>query len=96
MPHVMSVLLLPNSSANSVIVIDTVKKSKASQDHATKATKNCIHWSRLSRPSTLNGFSTCAIGGLSVVTRDLRYSPALIFSSEGGGVPETLGVRAGT
>jgi len=81
MPHVMSVVLLSNSSASSETVSDTVKKSKASQDQAMKATAKLSHCILLSWRSAVNGFGSFSMGGLSVVTRDTRYSPALILLS---------------
>lgn len=38
MPHVMSAFIFPKSFARSLMVRETVKKSKASHDHARKAT----------------------------------------------------------
>lgn len=38
MPHVISAGVFPKSFARSLMVRETVKKSKASQDHARKAT----------------------------------------------------------
>lgn len=38
MPHVISAFVFPKSLARSLMVKETVKKSKASHDHARKAT----------------------------------------------------------
>ena len=72
-PQVMSVLVFPKVSARSETVRETVKKSKASQDHAKKATRKNSHCLVLKRVSSLKGFSAFAMGGLRVEMRVARY-----------------------
>ena len=68
-----SVVVLSKVFAKSVTVRDTVKKSKASQDHAKKATRKNNHCCVFNRASNLNGFAALAIGGLRVDTRVAAY-----------------------
>lgn len=78
----MSALVLPNVSARSVTVRETVKKSKASQVHARKATEKNSHCCVLSIAKSLNGLATLFICGFKVVMRVARYLPAPIFSGD--------------
>lgn len=80
-PHVMSLVVFPNSSAKSSTVKETVKKSNASHDQAKNATRKNIHCCVLSSIRSLKGFGALFMGGFKVDTRVARYRPALMFSS---------------
>lgn len=86
-PQVMSVLDLPKVSARSDTVKETVKKSKASQDQAKKATRKNSHCCVLSIASSLKGFGALAIGGFRVVIRVAAYLPIDMRSCVGSSDP---------
>lgn len=71
-PHVICDGALSNSSASSVTVRDTVKKSKASHDQAKKATRKNIHCWKFSIRTSLIGFGALTMGGLRVGIRVAR------------------------
>ena len=75
MPHVMSALVLLNCLASWVTVSETVKKSKASRDHAQKATRKKRQLFQVSRRRILNGFGGISLDGRNEVSRVLTYCP---------------------
>lgn len=77
-PHVISVLVFPKSSARSVTVRETVKKSNASHDQAKKATRKKSHCCLFSMRSRAKGLGALAIGGFKVVNLVAAYLPIVI------------------
>ena len=69
MPQVIWDGALSNSSASCSTVRETVKKSKASQDQAKKATRKNSHCCKFSSRTSLMGFGALVIGGLRVENR---------------------------
>ena len=80
MPHVIWEFSLSNCLASWGTVRETVKKSKASQDQAMKATAKNIHCWKLSKARSLNGLGALFMGGLSVDRRVAAYRPIDMFS----------------
>ena len=80
-PHVIfetAAVVPKKSTASWVVVKETVKKSKASHDHAKKATRKNSHCWVLSIRSSVNGFGALFMGGLRVEILVAIYRPALI------------------
>lgn len=90
MPHVIfaTPAVDPKNCTDSwVVVRDTVKKSKASHDHAKKATRKNSHCWVLSIASSVNGFGALFMGGLRLENRVAIYRPALVVDGAEVGDP---------
>jgi hypothetical protein len=75
-PHDTSALVTPKSFAMSVMLRETVKKSKASQVQPKKPARNMSHWCLSSSRMTAMGLrSLTPLGGLRDVGRVMRYLP---------------------
>lgn len=81
MPHVICAGVLWNSFDSWSTVRDTVKKSKASHDHARKATRKNSHCWVLSCRRSEKGLGALCMGGLRVGSRVAMYRPILMCSS---------------
>lgn len=80
-PQVISAFVFPKVSARLLTVKETVKKSKASQVQAIKATRKKSHCCVLRRRNVLNGFGIGLIGGRNDENRVEMYLPVDICSS---------------
>lgn len=80
MPQVICAGVLLNSSDSSSTVSETVKKSKASQLQARKATRKNNHCCRLSSRNKAMGFGALFMGGFNDDSRVAKYLATVMCS----------------